>query len=242
VGTAQPRIPAGDGRRGRIHPGEFAPEAETESAPRPRGRKSGSPVPASAPIHARTPTTGESAAQREAIAREHDSRLPEEMAGNFKCGHCGWAGWREHPVITREGKWHATLAMAGCTRCGTLHAAHVGVAGVHSPQHSTARKEAAKPSRRGAAATGSVPANGRASTRLTRSALGKTVDTSETALQGPAALEYVGHRLNCPRGGESPCGADVAGRCGLCDEAVQDHEVLGKTETVLLELRKLAGL
>jgi uncharacterized Zn finger protein len=50
------------------------------------------------------------------------------MVGGFKCKHCGWPGWREHRVVTKEGAHHATLAFAGCTNCGTLHAAHVGIA------------------------------------------------------------------------------------------------------------------
>lgn len=260
----QARIPAGDERRGRIHPGEFT-APEPEPAPRRHrtadkgkntrkgtgsGRKTGAVLPPSAKVLNPENKTGQSAAERTALEKEHESRLPDEMVGNFRCANCGWAGWREHAAVTREGKMHATLAFQGCTRCGTMHPAHVGVAGKYGPQFSTRRKEAVRPSRApGAAVTGSVPANDRASTRLTRSALGKTVDSSETAVQrqdlegaGPEAVEYVGHRVNCPLGGESPCGADVSGRCGVCDTPVQDHEALTKTAATLLDLRKLAGL
>lgn len=237
----QPRVPKGTPSKGRVHPGEFAAE------PKKRGRgHAGSPIPKSAPIHqAPSGQTGSSAAEREALAKQHESRLPDEMAGNFRCSNCGWAGWREHAVVTREGKMHATLAFQGCTRCGTMHPAHVGVAGKYSPQHSTARKEAARPSRTAGAATGggNVMAQAKRSTRPMKSAIRKTIDTGETALlAAPEGVEYVGHRLNCPRGGESPCGKAVGGKCGVCAAPVQDHEAIGKTDAVLLDLRKLAGL
>lgn len=247
----QPRIPAGDKRRGQIHPGEFA-------APKPgKGRKTGAKLPPSAPVIRNGPggggaTPGSSAKEREALAKEHESRLPDEMAGDFRCANCGWGGWREHPVVTREGKMHATLAFQGCTRCGTMHTAHVGIAGVHSPQHSTARRESARPSR-SEAPTGR---GGLATVGRSRKPVSKTIDSGETAVQAQdleggttqlqdpdlQGVEYVGHRRNCPRGGDSPCGAEVDGACGICSAPVRDHEALGKTAATLVDLRKLAGL
>jgi hypothetical protein len=237
----QPRVPKGTPTKGNVRAGEFA-------AKKPRGRV-GSPVPPSAPIHqAASDRTSQSAREREQLAAEHASRLPDEMAGDFKCVNCGWAGWREHPVVTREGKMHATLAFQGCSRCGTMHVSHVGIAGKHSPQFSTRRAEAARPTRTADAATGagSVPANARSSTRLMRSSLGKTVDTAETGLlrQDLAGDGLVQHRKQCPRGGDGQCGKAVKGRCSRCDAPVRDHEALGKldelAETVDV-LKRLAG-
>jgi hypothetical protein len=62
------------------------------------------------------------------------------------------------------------------------------------------------------------------------SAFGKSVDSTETATQG-AAVETVGHRSNCPRGGSAPCGAAVEGRCTICKAQVHDHEAVGKANT-----------
>ena len=72
----------------------------------------------------------------------------------------------------------------------------------------------------------------------------KDVDTTETALQrrdeGP---ELVGHRRNCPRGGDAPCGKEQAGECTRCGAEVRDHEALGKRglNATVLDLMKLAA-
>lgn len=73
----------------------------------------------------------------------------------------------------------------------------------------------------------------------------KTVDSTETALQGQGdggSVEKVGHRANCPKGGSDPCGAEQGGKCSSCGAEVRDHEALGKsTAEVLEDLRKIAA-
>lgn len=59
-------------------------------------------------------------------------------------------------------------------------------------------------------------------------AVAKSVDATETALQGNAGAT-VGHRSGCPRGGDAPCGAEKKGRCSMCGEGVRDHQALGKS-------------
>lgn len=58
------------------------------------------------------------------------------------------------------------------------------------------------------------------------------VDSTETAVQRrdePGGItDLVGHRRNCPRGGSSPCGKAVQGKCTTCGANVRDHEALGK--------------
>jgi hypothetical protein len=71
----------------------------------------------------------------------------------------------------------------------------------------------------------------------------KDIDTTATELHRDDSVE---HRQGCPRGGDTPCGPDKAGRCTICRFRVQDHEALGKTTTAIdatvLQLRKVAGL
>lgn len=68
----------------------------------------------------------------------------------------------------------------------------------------------------------------------------KSVDATETAVQGDTSGS-VGHRTNCPRGGSSPCGSAVKGRCSACNAGVSDHAALGKTEGPLVDVLKTIG-
>jgi hypothetical protein len=161
----------------------------------------------------------------QARSPRHDpagGHLPEEMVGGFKCKHCGWPGWREHRVVTKEGAHHATLAFAGCTNCGTLHPTHVG--SPSTPTTSTPRstrnvksrvKKIERPDR--------LPPSA-----WTCSRPSTPTDTAAVELDD----EGVGHRQGCPRGGDAPCGPEKAGRCTLCNYRVQDHEALGKTDAI----------
>lgn len=65
----------------------------------------------------------------------------------------------------------------------------------------------------------------------------KSVDATETALQGNAA-KTVGHRSRCPRGGDAPCGAAEGGKCSLCGTQVRDHEALGKSIDDVIDVVK----
>jgi hypothetical protein len=215
--AGQPRIPSGDKRRGRIHPGEFDAPKQGRKDRGPRG-KAGAPAPPSAPIHDRKVVH----ATVKAKPGRHDpagGNMPEQMVGGFKCKSCSWPGWREHRVVTKEGAQHATLAFAGCTNCGTLHATTVGVAD------------------RAIAVNAKTKVKKMADlTDVELLDVAKSIDSSETAL---TAEDLVGHRRNCPRGGNSQCGREQDGRCSLCKTQVADHDAIGKT---LSELRALAGI
>lgn len=148
--------------------------------------------------------------QRAREAHATGNKMPAVRHGGFQCGHCGHHDWREHPVVTREGATHATLAFKGCARCGAMHPAHVGVSKTDGELVDVA----------------------------------KMVDSSETSLQAQDhAGDVVGHRKQCPRGGDAPCGKDVKGKCSLCNAVVRDHEAIGKSiADVAADLRKQAGL
>lgn len=183
----------------------------------------GAVVPRKAPIHT-APKPGSPAwhdSKRSAMARQGEHARAKLSAGNkpppmrhggFKCANCGHQDWRLHRVVTAEGKHHETLGFKGCAKCGTMHPTQLHVA-----------------------------KNEGVLVDVT-----KSIDTTETAVQpGPGNVggtDVVGHRSNCPRGGDRPCGKAHDGRCGLCNAAVQDHQALGKTiDLTVLELRKRAA-
>lgn len=186
----------------------------------------GAPAPKSAPIHtAMKPMSPEwhdakrSAMHRQAKAARaaHDVKRaklhPPEHHGGFQCTNCGWGGWHLHHVATAEGKRHATLGFKGCSHCGTLHPTQLHL-------HKTEAAEQA----------------------IWDDVI-KTMDTTETAVQGAPSADVVGHRSNCPKGGNAPCGKAVEGRCSRCSAMVQDHAAVGKTVSGTVdELRKMAGL
>lgn len=70
----------------------------------------------------------------------------------------------------------------------------------------------------------------------------KDVDASETAIQRQDGPAVVGHRTNCPRGGDGPCGAERDGECTRCGALVRDHEAIGKSlNATVIDLRALAA-
>lgn len=194
---------AAKGKQGRRGPGA-------------RGTK-GAPAPKKAAIHNRKVVH-----PKRPGSVHHDpsgGRMPEHMVGGFKCKHCGWPGWREHRVVTKEGAHHATLAFAGCTNCGTLHATHVGVAAhANAVNHKSKVRKLAD------------------MTEADLLDVVKSIDSSESALQ---AQDLVGHRRGCPRGGKEQCGREAEGRCTRCNWQVSDHDAISKT---LSDLRALAGI
>lgn len=201
------------------------PKAPGGGGKRVAGGRKGSAVPKSAPAHQRKKVYPTPKSPRHHPDGRH---LPEEMVGGFHCKHCGYPGWREHRVVTKEGAMHATLAFAGCTNCGTLHPTHVGISQHANQTNAKVHAHVQRRVKKLADLTDDE-----------RMDVFKDMDTSET---GAIRQEGVGHRQGCPLGGDKPCGPDKGGRCARCDYRVQDHQALGKTAAALIDLRKLAGI
>ena len=153
--------------------------------------------------------SGGTATRRRATttARKAAHQMPVLKHGGWKCHSCKYMSWREHPVITKGGKPHATLAMRGCARCGTMHPTQKDV-------HKTFKD----------APLDVVKAH---VLEYAEAEIAKSIDASETAVQGDT-VKTVGHRQSCPKGGSAPCGAAVSGQCSLCQTPVHDHQAEGK--------------
>lgn len=185
----------------------------------------GAPAPPKAAIHS-SPKVGSPAwhaSKREAFAHQAAQsratlsakagrQYPGVRHGGFQCKNCGHQDWRLHRVVTNEGAHHATMAMKGCTTCGSMHPAQLHVA-----------------------KTEGVEVDVEKTIDTSETALHKQ------DLPG-GMTDLVGHRSNCPKGGSAPCGKAIEGRCGSCKAMVQDHAALGKTvDDAVLDLRKLAA-
>lgn len=182
------------------------------------GGRKGSALPRKAPVHAAGPKVGSPAwheGKRAAMAAQGDRARARHHGGHRMPG-------------VRSGGF-------SCTNCGHMDWRLHPVATKEGKHHQVLAFK-------GCARCGTMhPTTHHVAKHEGRFVdVAKAVDSSETALQGPGP-ELVGHRTSCPRGGSSPCGKAVQGRCGICNAQVQDHEAVGKTMAATIgELRKLA--
>jgi endonuclease YncB( thermonuclease family) len=152
------------------------------------------------------------------------------MVGGFKCKHCGWPGWREHRVVTKEGAHARHARVRGLHELRHAAPTHVGVS--QHANHTNAKVHAKAKSRvrkMSELFPSSSTASRQARCPKTKNVdVTKDIDTTATELHrddsgvgtGRAARAAVTRRAAPTR----PAGARSA------RFRVQDHQALGKTD------------